>query len=312
MKLSFYKAQESILSTISLVEGGFFDTVLQGFERVSPALGIYVPAYVVDGKVAPIPYGYSQSENDLEIEITNKPPANDSVRVSWFGSVENECRSHCSGHCTFHGPNDPDWISRGRVKLSDLNATKRTGTHCPVHLPEQSNHGDIKVDQKQEFVNFTADCKGGHCWYHERGDDIDSMAMRESTATANVQVCSHCHSHCHGHNPPHSETDTMLVDRETSDPLLNANQLEPRSVSEHVHSLCDLKNLARSGIGVALVHGHSARFSFVHLPENMISVIRDSRTYFCKRNEILFQDGFVPNMWRFESGVRQAVAGFLV
>ena len=255
-----YSANSEALRAIECVEGGRFDDILLKFSKSAPALGILVPAYAYGGIVLPMPAGYSQSESNLAVAITDQPVGKDSVRVGWFGNSESnrtddKCSFHCTGHCTLHGPHDPK----------------------------------LTVSSKANRKARVADCTGSHCWYH---------SPEKSNHATNV--CGHCRSHCHGHNPPFA------------DPLADALALDPHAVGQSVESLCDLDTLARGGVGVALVHGHSSRFAFVELPEGMVAVIHSGRTQFLQRNDVVARDNFVPNVWRFEHRARQPVGGFFV
>ena len=97
---------------------------------------------------------------------------------------------------------------------------------------------------------------------------------------------------------------------------MNAAELHPLIVEETLLAMCEdgtlsLDELASHGIGIALIHGHSSRYEFTELPLGMIAVIENARTHFRRRSDVSDTSRFVPNIWRFEDGVRQCVGGFI-
>ena len=85
------------------------------------------------------------------------------------------------------------------------------------------------------------------------------------------------------------------------------------AIAQSVEGHADLlANLAMDGLGIFMVHGHTEDVEFVELPAGFMSVIENNKTSFRERESVLNNQRFVPNVWRFENGVRQPVGGFVV
>ena len=115
-----------VQQTIRKVEKGEFDSILKKLEG-SP-LGIYANACAVEGEVVPMPAGYVQSENALEISVTNEKDT-DAIQVAWMGwTPPTKCRS--GGATAIHhqilptGPGTAPWSVRckGHATLQSVGA----------------------------------------------------------------------------------------------------------------------------------------------------------------------------------------------
>ena len=93
-------------------------------------------------------------------------------------------------------------------------------------------------------------------------------------------------------------------------------ELHPNEVAQRVEVMREsgslpLNKLATEGVGVYMVHAHGGEYEFATLPTGMMAVIEGGRTHFRSRADVQVQGGLVPNVWRFENGIRQPVGGFL-
>ena len=227
-----------VQQTIRKVEKGEFDSTLKKLEG-SP-LGIYANAYAEEGEVVPMPAGYMQSENALEISVTNEKNT-DAIQVGWMGgrSLQSVCLT-----CTCVHPPSPD----GRPLQS-------IGAYCER-------------------------------WLLHR---LPALGRTLQSVGAQCQTVEQC------------------------DPDLHAREIDPVAIAQSVEGHADLlANLAMDGLGLFMVHGHTEDVGFVELPAGFMSVIENNKTSFRERESVLNNRRFVPNVWRFENGVRQPVGGFVV
>lgn len=70
-----------------------------------------------------------------------------------------------------------------------------------------------------------------------------------------------------------------------------------------------LSSLAKHGVGLTLLHGHSDKFMFTKFPEGFVSVIANGITTFRKEKEVMDDKTFVPNVWRSISGKLHVAGG---
>ena len=258
---------------IDRVEDGRFDDLLGVLEGTS--LGIYFRAQAQNGEVISIPQGYWQSENGLNIEVTNMPTEG-TTRVGWYGRADDSCYSHCHSHCTTH--NEVPYETK----------------------PEEISPDTLGVIRRDlESMRCYMHCRGQHNAPAGRGLGAEAKGEPECTG-------QHCYGHCTSHN--HVTMD--------DDPLVTATELRPLAVEARLYAMCrdgtlSLDELATHGIGIALIHGHSSRYEFTELPLGMIAVIENAKTHFRQRSDIVDVSGLVPNVWRFENGIRHVAGGFM-
>jgi hypothetical protein len=105
------RLSKEIEEIIQKVENGLLNNILH--ELKDSYLGIYYPTMInEEGIVIPIPKGFTQLENDLEVTVSEQLSSN-AVRVGWNIKQEgglgcNHCSRHggpvdCR-HCENHGP----------------------------------------------------------------------------------------------------------------------------------------------------------------------------------------------------------------
>ena len=93
------KTSIEIQRIIEKLESGNFDHLLATVEKYN--LGIFVSAMEKDGQIVPIPKGYSQSESNLKISISESIKVNSEkgFRVGWFMNDNgNPGCFHCNNH----------------------------------------------------------------------------------------------------------------------------------------------------------------------------------------------------------------------
>ena len=81
----------SIGNSIEKVESGKFDNILSQFD--GNHIGVFINAYTSDCGVEPMPAGFHQSEDGLEIHISNEQ-SESAVQVGWFGESSSLCSNH--------------------------------------------------------------------------------------------------------------------------------------------------------------------------------------------------------------------------
>ena len=127
-----------------------------------------------------------------------------------------------------------------------------------------------------------------------------------------TETCRHCTEHAGGckHCTDHGAKFEPGVNINAVNPL-DAPEMDydevVKSVDAKVHVL---DKLAKHGMGLALVHGHSDKYQFTHLPVGKVSVIVDGETTFRNLEDVQNDPEFVPNMWRLVDGVLTPVGGY--
>ena len=178
------------------------------------------------------------------------------------------------------------------------------GIHIPTHaldgvvVPMPAGYGQTEANLHIAISNESVKDGVRVGWY---GGGPTASCWRSS------------HACCEGHpvRPPNSSAHTpsghVL--------LTNAAELHPAAIATRVETMradgsLPLDELAFEGVGVFMLHGHGCVAPFTTLPNGVMSVIENGRTYFRRRSEVLGAGGFVPTTWRFEEGERQPVGGF--
>ena len=178
-----------------------------------------------------------------------------------------------------------------------------------------------------DYSSDYTDCQS-HCWSHNPPKDLRSDSDRvaklagcslhsialssysEQGSKSSTQVGQYSHgradctgTHCSTHDLPRGDDEIGL--------LKNAQELYPKEISKGIGEYNDmLEELAKHNLGIFICHGHNSKYEFTELPIGCVSVVKDNKTQFSSRDEVLGDDCFVPNVWRFEDGVRQAVGGY--
>ena len=122
-------------------------------------------------------------------------------------------------------------------------------------------------------------------------------------------ICSFCddENDCRSHSNPQPDSYTNIGHFSV---LADAKELTPKPFNADEYGDL-LVELSKHGLGVFLCHGHNDRFAFTELPLGCVAVVKNCKTEFCLRDEVVSNTLFVPNVWRMEKGIREVVGGFL-
>lgn len=121
--------------------------------------------------------------------------------------------------------------------------------------------------------------------------------------------CKHCTihpnacKHCTSHPKKASQVSNSDFDK--------MSELNYHKVVAQLSGMEDLlSSLAKHGVGLTLLHGHSDKFMFTKLPEGYVSVIANGITTFRKEKEVMDDKTFVPNVWRSIGGKLHVAGGY--
>lgn len=132
--------------------------------------------------------------------------------------------------------------------------------------------------------------------------DAKDSACRHGT----TRTCKHCTSHTKACK--HCTSHQLRVGNAE---VIDAPELDYQTAIEKLRGKQDvLKNLAKERFGLALLHGHSDKYTFTKLPEGLVSVISNDETKFRPISEVEADETFVPNMWRVSNGKLVVAGGY--
>ncbi len=123
-----------------------------------------------------------------------------------------------------------------------------------------------------------------------------------------VNSCKHCTSHTgacmHCTHP-------KKAFHQSNHSSVEMPELNYHKVVAQLSGMEDLlSSLAKHGVGLTLLHGHSDKFMFTRFPEGYVSVIANGITTFRKEKEVMDDKTFVPNVWRSISGKLHVAGGY--
>lgn len=212
-------------------------------------------------------------------------------------------------------------IAKVKAGKLAINADSLSGTELGVYIPAYVEDGtvklipddfslnekDLKITVSKKPLIPTDEDMQTVAWL---GDIFskDSKCKHGGTSsckhcTGHTQACHHCSKH----------TGKMVPDFGLDKPDfgLDAPELDYDDAISVLPSKRDvLKDLAKDGFGLALLHGHNDVSKFTKLPEGYVSVISGGVTQFRRKDDVAMDATFVPNIWRFENGDLSPAGGF--
>lgn len=174
----------------------------------------------------------------------------------------------------------------------------------PAGFSQTESNLKIQITKKSEGL---PDADAQTVAWVGSADAEDSKCRHGGTFT-----CRHCTKHgtCR-HCTGHKDKAGPNLGLESPGLGLKAPELNYDQAAMKLTTKQDvLKSLAQDGVGLALLHGHNDMFKFTELPAGYVSVISNGETHFRKEEDVMKDDTFVPNVWRFVDGVLKPAGGF--
>ncbi|HCM0709862.1 MULTISPECIES: hypothetical protein [Vibrio harveyi group] len=119
----------------------------------------------------------------------------------------------------------------------------------------------------------------------------------------NQDKCKHCTSH--GGKCRHCTHEKNMTTNGFDAPELDY----PNTVKSIEDKADLLEKLAKEGLGLTLLHGHSDKYMFTKLPPEYVSVVVDGKTEFRLASEVELDSTFIPNAWRLIKGELKVAGG---
>ena len=192
------------------------------------------------------------------------------------------------------------------INLNSINDSD-FGLYIPVYVDEETVkpmlegysqiEKDLVVSVGKEEDELILDAKPVAWFGNKNGKD-------SKCDHGNTTKCKHCTGHT-GKCRHCTHTKGKLVED------FKAPKLDYDNTIKELDNHKDLlDNLAKEGIGLTLLHGHSDEHMFTKLPEGIVSVVENGITTFRKEQDVLNDTSFVPNMWKVTNGKLNIAGGY--